>query len=370
MNEREKLSCLRLIRSGNIGPSTFHRLLKHAGSAEAAIHLLPELSQRGGGRTLQAASEQDALREWQALERFGGRLVALDEPDYPPHLREIDGAPPLLSVIGGERVLSQERTVGIVGARNSSMSGEKIAAEIASNLSDAGYAIVSGLARGIDGAAHGASLKGGTVAVLAGGVDILYPPEHGALLKAILDAGGAVISEMPFGWKPRARDFPRRNRLISGLSLGVVLIEAARASGSLHTARFALEQNREVMAVPGSPLDPRSEGGNLLIREGATLVANASDVIESLHRGGRQLSFPRLDLREDEPIEAPLAFLADDERGTVLSALGPAPVDPDELAAHVGMPVRKVNVILLELELSGRLERHGGGSVSLVDARS
>ncbi|MBA5778011.1 DNA-protecting protein DprA [Stappia sp. F7233] len=369
MNEREKLSCLRLIRSENIGPATYHRLLRHAGSAEAAIHLLPDLSRRGGGRILQPASEQDALREWEALDRFGGRLIALDEPGYPPHLREIDAAPPLISAIGSGKVLAREQTVGIVGARNSSMSGEKIASEIAGSLADAGYVIVSGLARGIDGAAHRASLKGGTVAVLAGGVDILYPPEHGPLLRSIVDQGGAVISEMPLGWKPRARDFPRRNRLISGLSLGVVLIEAARASGSLHTARFALEQNREVMAVPGSPLDPRSEGGNLLIREGAALVANASDVIETLHRGNRQLAFPRLDLREDEPVEAPLSLLDDSERGVVLSALGPVPVDPDELAVHVGLPVRKINVVLLELELSGRLERHGGGTVSLVDAR-
>lgn len=369
LSDRQKLAWLRLIRSENVGPATFHRLVAHAGSAEAALEMLPELSRRGGRAKIRIASADDALSEWERIERFGARLVAFGEADYPPHLSHIDGPPPLLSAKGGQEILSRTKMLAIVGARNASMSGVKIAGEIAEGLSAAGFGIVSGLARGIDGAAHRASLQGGTVAVLAGGVDILYPPEHGGLLADILAKGGAVVSEMPFAWKPRARDFPRRNRLISGLALGVILVEAARASGSLHTARFAVEQNREVFAVPGSPLDPRSEGGNRLIREGAILVGNSAEVLDSLG----EMKPPRLpfhEMREDGGREtSPITYIDDSERGLILSALGQTPVDPNELARFTGLPARMVNVVLLELELAGRLERHGGGKISLIDGR-
>ena len=279
LTEEQRLAWLRLIRSENIGPSTFRDLLDHAGSAERALELLPALSRRGGKRSHRLCSEQDAIDELAAHRRFGARLVAQGEADYPPHLQHIDSPPPLLSIKGGP-VTANPQTAAIVGARNASLSGRKLAAAFARDLGAHGFAIASGLARGIDAAAHEAALATGTLAVFAGGLSVLYPPEHERLLSALLDAGGAAISEMSFGWKPRGRDFPRRNRLISGVSLGVVVIEAAKASGSLHTARFALEQNRDIYAVPGSPLDPRSEGANGLIRQGATLARSARDVLE------------------------------------------------------------------------------------------
>ncbi len=281
-----------------------------------------------------------------------------------PHLRHIDGPPPLLSVRGSGETLSRPQTLAIVGARNASLSGRKLAATIARELSGNGYVIASGLARGIDAAAHEAALAGGTVAVFAGGIDHLYPPEHGPLLKAILDAGGTAISEMPFGWKPRGRDFPRRNRLISGLSLGVVVIEAAKASGSLHTARFALEQNREIFAVPGSPLDARSEGANRLIQQGAALITCAQDILDAL--SGR--SEPTLPFGSgfSEPGGKAPEEPSDKIRQRILTALGPTPVEVDDLIRDLGEPPRMVHVILLELELAGRLERHRGQKVSLV----
>lgn len=366
LSEAQRLAWLRLIRSENVGPHTFRDLINHFGSADAALAALPDLSARGGKRTIRVHPLHDAEAEMEAHGRFGARLVALGEADYPPHLRHIDGPPPLLSVLGGA-TLREARMIGMVGARNASLSGRKLAAQFSKDLGAQGFGIVSGLARGIDAAAHEASILTGTVAVFAGGIDVLYPPEHERLLAAILHEGGNAITEMPFGWKPRGRDFPRRNRLISGLSLGVVVIEAARKSGSLHTARFALEQNREIFAVPGSPLDPRSEGANHLIRQGATLVTCAEDILESL--AGRiepDLPFDQ-DIREDDASDG-LTYKEPDDtlRSAVLSALGPTPTDLDELIRFLGAPVRSVHVILLELELAGRLERHRGNTVSLL----
>nr|WP_282449486.1 DNA-processing protein DprA [Roseibium sp. CAU 1639] len=358
---------MRLIRSENIGPVTFAELLSHCGTAQKALERLPDLSRRGGGKTYRLCSREAAEEELAAHQRIGARLVALGEEDFPPHLRHIDGPPPLLSVLGGD-VIARDRMLGIVGARNASLSGRKLAGRFAKELGAEGFAIASGLARGIDAAAHEAAVPTGTVAVFAGGIDILYPPEHDRLLGALLQAGGAAISEMPFGWKPRGRDFPRRNRLISGLSLGVVVIEAAKASGSLHTARYALEQNREIFAVPGSPLDPRSEGANGLIRQGATLVTSAADILEGLS-GPLE---PRLSFTETHrqppsptgPIEPPEP---DDKlRTRVLNALGPTPVDLDELIRFADGDARSVHILLLELELAGRLERHRGNKISAL----
>lgn len=371
LSDRQRLAWLRLIRSENVGPVTFRELINHTGSAEAALAALPELSRRGGKRTIRIASQDDAEREIEALARIGGRLRALGEHGYPPLLRHVDGAPPLISVLGSDDRLADSAAIAMVGARNASLAGQKIATEIAGDLSARGYTVVSGLARGIDAAAHRAALAGGTAAVLAGGVDIIYPPENRELYHEIAARGGTIVSEMPFGWKPRARDFPRRNRLISGMSLATVLIEAARGSGSLHTARFATEQNREVFVVPGSPLDPRSEGGNRLIRDGATLVTSGADVLESL--GPRRIAeeAPGLDIEEPGtgggPVRPP--EVDDSDRGRVLSALGAAPVEVDELIRYTGLPARIVHVILLELELAGRLERHRGQRISLIDGR-
>ncbi|MEM8703177.1 MAG: DNA-processing protein DprA [Pseudomonadota bacterium] len=366
LTEKQRLAWLRLIRSENIGPSTFHDLLQHAGSAERALEILPALSRRGGKRSYRLFPEQDAIDELEAHKRFGARLVAQGEPDYPPHLKHIDGSPPLISIMGGQAA-ENPQMAAIVGARNASLSGRKLAAGFARDLGAHGFAIASGLARGIDAAAHEAALSTGTVAVFAGGLNVLYPPEHGRLLSAILDAGGAAISEMPFGWKPRGRDFPRRNRLISGVSLGVVVIEAAKASGSLHTARFALEQNRDIYAVPGSPLDPRSEGANGLIRQGATLARSARDVLEGLAgRTGIELPlFRGMSEAVHRPETAP-EEPADAMRARLIEALGPAPMQLDELIRFLDADARTVSVVLLELELAGRLERHAGQKISLV----
>ncbi|MBN9670115.1 DNA-processing protein DprA [Roseibium aggregatum] len=366
LSEAERLAWLRLIRSENIGPATFRDLLSHAGSAEDALELLPELSRRGGRKSYQLCSEDDAQAEMEAHRKHGARLVALGEADYPPHLRHIDGPPPLLSVKGGD-TLARPKMLAVVGARNASLSGRKLSGMFARDLGAHGFAIASGLARGIDAAAHEAALSTGTVAVFAGGIDRLYPPEHARLLDAILETGGSAISEMPLGWKPRGRDFPRRNRLISGTSLGVIVIEAAKASGSLHTARFALEQNRDIFAVPGSPLDPRSEGANGLIRQGAALVTSAEDILESL--AGRLE--PELPLGTGllEPDRArPSGQRSPNEavRDRVITALGPAPLDLDELIRYADAEARTVHVILLELELAGRLERHRGNKISLL----
>lgn len=372
LSDRQRTAWLRLIRSENVGPVTFRELVNHAGSAEAALAALPELSARGGKRRIRIASQAEAEDEIAALTRIGGGLRALGEHGYPPLLRQVDGAPPLIAVLGSSARLASTATVAIVGARNASLAGQKIATEIATELGNAGFTVVSGLARGIDAAAHRAALAQGTIAVLAGGVDIIYPPENRDLYREIADRDGAIVSEMPFGWKPRARDFPRRNRLISGISLGTVLIEAARASGSLHTARFAADQSREVFAVPGSPLDPRSEGGNRLIRDGATLVTCATDILESLQsiELGHQPERP-FDIGEPANDDAPMRPIevGDSDRARVLSALGAAPVELDELIRYTGLEARAVHVIVLELELAGRLERHRGQKVSLVDAR-
>jgi DNA processing protein len=258
LTDEQRLDWLRLIRSPNIGPRTFRTLINHFGGARAALEALPSLARRGGASGApQICTRADAERELAAAEKLDV-LVALGEPRYPPRLQMIDDAPPLVGIRGQTAALEQPM-VAIVGSRNASGAGMKFTQRIARELGEAGFAVVSGLARGIDAAAHRASLSTGTIAVLAGGQDRVYPAEHLDLLDDILSAG-AALSEMPMGWEPRGRDFPRRNRLISGLALGVVIVEAAKRSGSLITARFALEQGREVFAVPGSPLDPRAEG--------------------------------------------------------------------------------------------------------------
>ena len=302
------------------------------------------------------------MRELALARKLGVALVAWGEADYPARLQAIDDAPPLLTVRGNATALTRP-TVAIVGSRNASGAGLKFTQMIARELGDTGFLVVSGLARGIDAAAHKASLAAGTVAVLAGGQDRIYPAEHASLLEAMLP-NGAALSEMPLGWEPRAADFPRRNRLISGLSLGVVIVEAAKRSGSLITARCALEQGREVFAVPGSPLDPRAEGTNGLIKQGATPVTETADIVSALQpimeRHEWFVREPGQDILpgDDEP--------ADDERARIISLLGPAPVGIDDLVRLAQSSPAVVRMVLLELEIAGRIERHGGGLVSLV----
>jgi DNA processing protein len=365
LSEDERIDWLRLLRSQNVGPRTFRSLIRYCGSARAALAQLPELARRGGAGTVRICSRAEAERELAAARALGVRLVGSREAAYPTRLAEIDDAPPLLAVRGNVSALERPM-VALVGSRNASAAGAKIAAQLARDLGEAGFVIVSGLARGIDAAAHRASLASGTVAVLAGGHDRIYPAEHEQLLDGLLEQGAAV-SEMPLGWEPRARDFPRRNRLISGLSVGVVIVEAAQRSGSLITARFALEQGREVFAVPGSPLDPRAQGANSLLKQGATLVTEAADVIAAIEPIlGRALARPR------PPPEAP-QFEAEAEAGPdgrapddIAGLLGPTPIAIDDLVRLSGASPAAVRRALLELELAGRIERHGGGLVSML----
>jgi DNA processing protein len=362
LTDDQRIDWLCLIRSANVGPRTFRTLINHCGDARAALDRLPELARRGGAdRTPRIFSRADAEREIKASAAIGVRLVALTEPEYPLRLKEIDDAPPLLAVRGAIPVLALSM-VAIVGARNASAAGVKFAERIARDLGTAGFGIASGLARGIDAGAHRASLNSGTVAVLAGGHDRIYPPEHTSLAQAIA-SDGALISEMPLGWEPRARDFPRRNRLISGVSLGVVVIEAARRSGSLITARMALEQGREVFAVPGSPLDPRCEGSNSLLKQGATLVTEAADVTAVLEPIlGRPATF----LEDPEPVSLQPMEPPSKERELIVGLLGPTPVSLDDLVRMSGSSPASVRTVLLELELAGRIDRRGGGLVALA----
>ncbi len=364
LTDEQRLDWLRLIRSENVGPRTFRALINHYGGARAALKALPDLARRGGATAgARVYPRADAERELKTAQSLGASFIALGEPDYPLRLQMIDDAPPLIAVRGNRSALAHSM-VAIVGSRNASAAGVKFAEKLARDLGAAGFAVVSGLARGIDAAAHRGSMATGTIAVLAGGHDCIYPPEHAGLVDSML-AEGAVISEMPFGWEPRGRDFPRRNRLISGLSVGVVVIEAARRSGSLITSRMALEQGREVFAVPGSPLDPRCEGTNALIKQGATLVTEAADVVAVLRPIlGRPLDLPA---EEPEPAapSAPPEPPGADERSRIVGLLGPTPVGTDDLVRLSGASPAVVRTVLLELELAGRLERHGGTLVSL-----
>lgn len=371
LTEKQKLSWLRLIRSDNIGPVTFRDLINHFGSAEAALDALPDLSRRGGAaRSPRIATLAQAEREIETATRFGARFVGIGEPDYPPALREIDGAPPLIAMKGSNATVIRP-SLGIVGSRNASINGAKFAAMLARQCGQAGYTIASGLARGIDAAAHAASLSTGTVAMLAGGLDKPYPPENFRLLDDIYANGGATISEMPFGWEPRARDFPRRNRLIAGVSLGVLIVEAAERSGSLITARLAGDFGRLVFAVPGSPLDSRCHGTNRLIKDGATLVTEAADILDALS----PMMEPRLDLQHvvregtgDQPVSQTGDRAGDKERAILAEALGPSPVETDDIIRHTGLPAATVYLLLLELDIAGKLNRHSGGRISMIMA--
>ena len=397
LSDRQRLDWLRLIRSESIGPRSFRSLMNRFGGASAALDALPDLA-RQAGRHIRICPADEAQREFERLSRLGGRFIALGEADYPIPLQAIDSAPPLLAVLGHAAIL-QRPAVALVGSRNASAAGMKFTARLARDLGEADFTVVSGLARGIDTAAHETSLETGTVAVLAGGLDEIYPPQNIPLARRIVERG-AIVSEMPLGWVARARDFPRRNRLVSGLSLGTVVVEAARRSGSLITARFANEQGRQVFAVPGSPLDPRAEGGNHLIREGATLCAESAHVIEALHPMRQReldLSLPtramreaagapaseamwdELDLpeitpapaysRREDGFEAEPSSLrptggAPDSGRVLLDLLGPAPIALDDLVRASGLAAGEVGHVLVELELAGAIRRHPGGTLS------
>jgi len=351
---------LRLIRTASIGPVTYRQLIARFGDAATAIEALPQLAARGGGRSPVVAAVAVAERELAAARKLGARHLFIDDAEYPDLLAQLDDAPPALMVRGDVALLARD-TVAMVGARNASAAACRFARQIAAELGREGVTVVSGLARGVDTAAHVGSIEGGTVGVIAGGIDVVYPPENAELQERIAREG-LLVAEQPPGTEPRARHFPYRNRIIAGASLGTLVVEAAPRSGSLITARLAGEAGREVMAVPGSPLDPRAQGCNGLIREGAILVQSAADVIEAI-RPIDARSVRSRGVRFDAPVAADAS---DRERRVVTGLLGPVPVAVDELIRQSGAAPAVVQVVLLELELAARLERHAGGRVSLI----
>ncbi|RRQ52199.1 DNA-processing protein DprA [Sphingorhabdus wooponensis] len=353
---------LRLIRSPNIGPVSYRQLMARFGSARAAIEALPDLIRRGGGKSVVLANDEAIAREFQFAQNFGARHVFIGDDDYPYLLSQMDNAPPVICVKGNLSLLAQP-AVALVGARNASAGACQFARQLAFDLSQMGLSVVSGLARGIDTAAHAGSIESGTVAVIAGGIDVVYPPENRALQEGIAERG-LLIAEQPPGTEPRARHFPYRNRIIAGTSVGTVVIEAAPNSGSLITARLAAEAGREVMAIPGSPLDPRSRGCNQLIREGATLVQDASEIAELVSPLDNRMLAPAVKTAPS------FAVMNDDEsnveRGAVIDLMGMTYVSVDELVRQSGSNPTTVQMVLLELELAGKLERGAGGKVRLA----
>ena len=354
------LDRLRLIRTPGIGPIAFRQLLLRFGSASAALEAIPDLARRGGGSAPRLCSIAAAEREIAAVEALGARFLSIGQGLYPRALAELENAPPLITVKGRLELLEQPM-VAIVGARNASAAACRFARGLAHELGREGVAVVSGLARGIDSAAHDGSIEAGTIAVIAGGIDIAYPPENAKRQQDIAERG-LLIAEMPPGTEPRARHFPYRNRIIAGLAAGTVVVEAAPRSGSLITARLAGEAGREVMAVPGSPLDPRAQGCNQLIRDGATLIQTAADVIEAVRPTLGQVANARdpYDPTSEHDEASP------DARMMIESLLGPSPVAVDEIVRQSGAAAGAVQLILLELDLAGRLDRHAGGKVSMV----
>lgn len=362
----EKLAWLRLARTNNVGPITFYRLLERFGSASEALRALPDLAKRGGrGKALKAPSTGEIEREYDALKKLGGEIITAADEAYPLALGATDDAPPVISVLGNI-ALANQSCIAIVGARNASINGRKLAEKLARDLGAYDQIIASGLARGIDTAAHTGSLNTGTIAVVAGGIDVIYPEENQGLYEEIKERG-LIIAESKLGQPPVAASFPRRNRIVSGLSKGVVVVESTMKSGSLITARLAAEQGRDVYAVPGSPLDPRAQGPNHLIREGATLIRSADDVMEALINFSGQMledsiqrpSFDYTPVSND--IEVP-----ENLHETVLENLSFSAITVDELlrACHVSIPA--LQTILLELELAGRIKRLPGNRVSLL----
>ncbi|AQR74767.1 DNA-processing protein DprA [Sphingomonas sp. LM7] len=351
---------LRLLRSANIGPITWRQLIARFGSASAALDALPMLAARGGGRAPAIADAGAVRREIARVEKIGARYLFLGDSDYPPLLAELDSAPPAL-IVRGNVALARRTCIAMVGARNASAAACRFARQLALGLADQGVTVVSGLARGVDTASHVGSLAGGTVGVIASGIDIAFPPENAELQERVAQEG-LLVAEQPPGTEPLARFFPSRNRVIAGLALGTVVVEAAPRSGSLITARIAAEAGREVMAVPGSPLDPRAQGCNLLIREGATLVQSVDDILEAIRPiDARAVRSPTSRFEGPPPEDA-----GDAERRRVTGLLGPVPVAVDELVRQAGFSPAIVQTVLLELELAGRLERHAGGKVSLT----
>jgi len=358
----ERRDWLRLTRTSTVGPVAFRDLLRRFGSAGAALDALPQLARRNAKMIIPPL--EDIEREMEASEQMGVQLLCASEPDYPFYLKAVDPVPPVISILGDVKIL-HEPCVAIIGSRNASAVGLRFARQIAHELGEQGLTIVSGLARGIDASAHWGALETGTAAVLGGGVDHIYPRQNTDLYEEIA-LNGVLVSESPLGYRATARDFPRRNRIISGLSQGVVVIEAAERSGTLITARYALEQNREVMAAPGSPLDPRTKGCNRLIRQGAALIENTEDILHVLDN----LQTPYVSEDEDDYTQPELDWDAvqtdiDNARAILLNLCSPTPTQRDEIIRQSGIPLPIAAAALLELELSGDIIVEGDGRLSL-----
>ncbi|WP_182087034.1 DNA-processing protein DprA [Aureimonas sp. ME7] len=366
LDEEDRRAALRLIRSENVGPATYRSLLSRFGTARAALDALPDLAARGGSkRRISVASAPSIEAELAAAERMGARFIVAGERDYPAILRSTEAAPPVLAVMGDGAIL-QKPAVAIVGSRSATAAGSKITRMFASGIGEGGYGIVSGLARGIDAAAHEASLPTGTIGVFAGGLNRPYPQENRTLMRRIVDSGGCLLTEMPFGWEPRAVDFPRRNRIVVALSLGVLVVEAALRSGTLISARLAGELGRLLFAVPGSPLDAKAAGCNALLKNGAILATEPDDVLTALSPLDARMSRQsRLSLEEPD---VSIAFRepSETDRERLLRSMSTAPVLLDDLIAHAEVEWDAAQVLLLELDLAGRLERHAGGRLSLL----
>jgi DNA processing protein len=365
LNPADLVDRVRLIRTPGIGPVTYRQLVSRFGNPAEALRAIPDLARRGGGRAPPLFGPAEAEREIAAVERLGGRYLLLGQGLYPSLLAELDDAPPLLTCVGDVGLLDRP-LVAMVGARNASAAACRFARTLAHDLGREGQVVVSGLARGIDASAHEGALGSGTIGVIAGGLDIFYPPENERLQRSLAERG-LVIAEMPPGTEPRARHFPYRNRIIAGLSRGTIVVEAAPRSGSLITARLAAEMGREVMAVPGSPLDPRAQGCNGLIRDGATLVQNAAEVLEALRPGLSGVRSGEAPYRH-QPRPVPVSGGSEPgtaERMRVEELLGPSPAPVDDLIRLSGLEPGAVQLVLLELDLAGRLDRHACGKVSL-----
>jgi DNA processing protein len=366
LTEEELSDWLRLLRSRRVGINTFFRLMAEHGSAKAALVALPEIARAAGVEGYMPCPPEVVAAELRGARQAGVTWLAHGHEGYPHDLAELSDPPPLLSVLGDPRLLGKP-LIALVGARNASSLGTRMARRLAEELGEAGYVVVSGMARGIDTAAHHASLSTGTVAVMAGGVDVVYPVENAVLAQEIAEKG-LRLSEQPMHLEPQARHFPRRNRIISGLAKAVVVVEAAAKSGSLITARTALDQGRDVLAVPGHPFDARASGCNMLIRDGAVLVRGASDVIEVLACERRSpettIDIP-VDIKPASPEHRTLAETAI-LHGMILDRLGPSPVAEDQLIRDLALPVGEVAPELLTLELEGRIRRQPGGLLSLM----
>lgn len=362
----EKLSWLRLARTENVGPVTFYKLLQICGTAQKALEQLPDLSRRGGRtKPLKAPSPDSIEREYESLKKIGGEIITAGEDSYPPFLAATDDAPPVISILG-DIALAQKSCIAMVGARNASLNGKKFASKLARELGGNAQIIVSGLARGIDTAAHTGALQTGTIAVVAGGIDVIYPEENTKLYEQIKESG-LIIAESPLSQPPIAQSFPRRNRIVSGLSKGVVVVEATMRSGSLITARLAGEQGRELWSVPGHPFDPRAQGPNHLIREGATLVRSADDILEGI----RAFNGPGLQEPKRPEFHFPEALQDNEEcpenaQDLLLRHLSFTPVSVDELIRTCLLSISVVQLTLLEMELAGRIKRYPGNRVSLL----